>query len=200
MAWLYGQPSSILRTIAVILLLVVGWIDYVTGTEVSVSIFYIVPVALLAWFDTKQAGIAMSLFSATVWYLCNILGGHTYSHPLTPVWNTVVRFGFFVIASLTLSRLRASVHELMRLATDQEKLIDELQEALDNVKVLSGFIPICSSCKKIRDDQGFWQQIETYISEHSDALFSHSLCPDCARRLYPELYEAQSGHDQGVPT
>jgi hypothetical protein len=200
MAWLYRQPDSVIRTIAVISLLVVVWIDYATGREVSVSILYIVPVALLAWFDTRGAGVAMSLLSATMWYLCNALGEHAFSHPLTPVWNTVVRLGFFVIASLTLSRLRASVNELSRLTANQSKLIDELQAALDNVKVLSGFIPICASCKKVRDDRGFWQQIEEYISEHSEALFSHSLCPDCARRLYPELHEAQSGHDQGVPT
>ncbi|MDK9698771.1 MAG: hypothetical protein OEM52_01285 [bacterium] len=65
----------------------------------------------------------------------------------------------------------------------------ELAEALENVKVLSGFIPICASCKHVRDDQGYWQQVEQYISERSDAQFSHSICPDCARKLYPEFYK-----------
>jgi hypothetical protein len=61
-----------------------------------------------------------------------------------------------------------------------------LKEALAEVKTLSGLIPICSSCKKIRDDKGFWEQIESYISAHSDATFSHGICPDCARKLYPD--------------
>lgn len=200
LAWLYGQPSSVLRIIAVISLIVVVWTDYATGTEVSVSILYIVPVALLAWFDTRGAGIAMSLISATMWYLCNALGEHAFSHPLTPVWNTLVRLGFFVTASLSLSRLRASMDELSRMTKNQTQLIDELQTALDNVKVLSGFIPICASCKKIRDDKGFWQQIEEYISEHSEALFSHSLCPDCVKKLYPDLLAAQSRPDKEVST
>ena len=65
----------------------------------------------------------------------------------------------------------------------------KLQEALDNIKVLSGLVPICSHCKKIRDDKGFWNQLETYISKHSDATFSHGICPDCLRELYPDIAE-----------
>ena len=62
----------------------------------------------------------------------------------------------------------------------------ELRAALEEVNTLSGFLPICSSCKKIRDDSGYWSQIEHYIQHHSDAVFSHSLCPDCAKKLYPD--------------
>jgi PAS domain S-box-containing protein len=68
---------------------------------------------------------------------------------------------------------------------EREKLLKELQEALENVKTLSGLLPICSSCKKIRDDKGYWNQIELYISIHSEVDFSHGICPDCAKRLYP---------------
>ena len=75
-----------------------------------------------------------------------------------------------------------------RRLAEQEKdgLILRLQEALEKVKVLSGFIPICASCKKIRDDKGFWNHLEEYISTHSDAVFSHGMCPDCAHALYPQ--------------
>lgn len=66
-------------------------------------------------------------------------------------------------------------------------LIAELQKTLKQVRVLSGLIPICASCKQIRDDKGFWNQIEKYISEHSDAVFSHSICPSCAQKLYPDF-------------
>ena len=75
--------------------------------------------------------------------------------------------------------------------TNKEKseVIVELQKALKKVKTLSGFLPICASCKKIRDDQGYWNQIEAYISEHSEAEFSHGICPECAKKLYPEFYK-----------
>lgn len=64
-----------------------------------------------------------------------------------------------------------------------------LRNALADVKKLSGFLPLCASCKRIRDAEGNWQQIESYISRHSEAHFSHSVCPDCARMLYPDLFE-----------
>jgi len=64
----------------------------------------------------------------------------------------------------------------------------ELEKALAEIKVLKGIIPICAQCKKIRDDQGYWQQVEVYIRDHSDAEFSHSLCPCCVKDLYPEQY------------
>lgn len=70
-----------------------------------------------------------------------------------------------------------------------ETLNSELTESLAKNKTLSGLIPICSSCKKIRDDRGYWNQLEVYINEHSDAEFSHSLCPDCAKKLYPRYFE-----------
>ncbi len=70
---------------------------------------------------------------------------------------------------------------------EQQRLIEELREALAKVKTLSGFLPICSACKKIRDDKGYWKQIENYICEHSEAEFSHSICPECARQRYPEF-------------
>ncbi len=68
---------------------------------------------------------------------------------------------------------------------ERKELIDRLQAALAEVKKLSGFLPICSHCKKIRDDQGYWKQIETYIQEHSEAEFSHGICPECLKEHYP---------------
>ena len=69
---------------------------------------------------------------------------------------------------------------------ERERLVAEREKALAEIKVLGGLLPICMSCKKIRDDQGYWNQIETYIRSHSQAEFSHSLCPECAHKLYPE--------------
>lgn len=80
------------------------------------------------------------------------------------------------------------VTELKRSEKERERLIAELQDALGKVRTLSGLLPICAACKKIRDDTGYWNQIESYISRHSKAEFSHSLCPECARKLYPHLH------------
>jgi hypothetical protein len=77
----------------------------------------------------------------------------------------------------------------MEAEEEREKLYNELQEVLSNVKQLSGLLPICASCKKIRDDQGYWNQIEEYIRKHTEAVFTHGLCPPCAEKLYPEFYK-----------
>ncbi|RJX32233.1 MAG: hypothetical protein C4531_06745 [Desulfurivibrio sp.] len=84
-------------------------------------------------------------------------------------------------------RLAGELVERRRIEADLQEKKNSLEAALAQVKTLSGFLPICSSCRKIRDDKGYWQQIETYVREHSDAQFSHSVCPDCARSIYPDL-------------
>jgi len=71
-----------------------------------------------------------------------------------------------------------------------QEALGELRKAMSEVRTLSGFLPICSSCKKIRDDKGYWNQIEAYISEHSEAMFSHGICPGCLKEHFPEDYEA----------
>lgn len=76
----------------------------------------------------------------------------------------------------------------VQLEREREKLIVDLQEALDNIRTLKEMLPICASCKKIRDDQGYWNQIESYIRDHTGTEFTHSICPECAHQLYPEIY------------
>jgi len=79
-----------------------------------------------------------------------------------------------------------SYRVMRRDLAEREGLIERLRNALSDVKTLRGLIPICASCKKIRDDQGYWERIETYISERSEAEFSHGICPGCMKELYPE--------------
>ncbi len=96
------------------------------------------------------------------------------AYPITDETGEIVRF----------VHISKDITERKRLERVRENLIAELQDALVRIRTLKGLIPICSSCKKIRDDSGYWNQIEAYISEHSDAEFSHSLCPQCANKLY----------------
>ena len=96
----------------------------------------------------------------------------------------------FITKPFSIPIVKARIQTHLRLSEfekKQEKLIIELKQALTKVKTLNGLLPICSRCKKIRDDTGYWNQIETYISQHSLAEFSHSICPDCAKILYPDL-------------
>jgi PAS domain S-box-containing protein len=89
-----------------------------------------------------------------------------------------------VVAASLVAR---DITERKHAETERLRLIEELREALARVKTLSGLLPICASCKKIRNDRGYWEQVETYIKERSDADFTHSICPVCMERLYPEF-------------
>lgn len=92
------------------------------------------------------------------------------------------------LANLYTVRLEATVQERTK---DLQETNSKLIESLAKVKVLSGLVPICAGCKRIRDDKGYWSQLETYVSQHSDAVFSHGLCPACIKRLYPAFADEE---------
>jgi PAS domain S-box-containing protein len=106
--------------------------------------------------------------------------------PISVISNPIIENGR-VVAAVTAFR---DITERKRAEKKREKFISELQEALFTIKVLHGILPICSSCKKIRDDKGYWSQIELYIRDHSEADFSHGICPECATKLYPEYCDS----------
>jgi hypothetical protein len=97
-------------------------------------------------------------------------------------------FGFCLV-SIGLWKWLPSISELEISKKKLETTLNELRAAHDKVKILSGLILICSYCKKIRDDKGYWNQIESYIRDHSEAEFSHGICPECVNKIYPNFYK-----------
>ena len=97
----------------------------------------------------------------------------------------------FFITCVTIQNYRKAMHLLIDKTITQSDELKQMNESLLNaladVRTLSGMLPICASCKKIRDDQGYWNQLETYIEKHAGATFSHGICPDCAKKLYGDL-------------
>lgn len=92
-----------------------------------------------------------------------------------------------------LSLILIDITNRKQMEQEQDRLISELQKSLEEIKELRGILPICSNCKKIRDDKGYWTQIESYIGKHSEAQFSHAICPDCAEKFYNNLYTEAIG-------
>ena len=90
-------------------------------------------------------------------------------------------------AHTDLTQQKRIEEDLRRKTTELEDTNAKLQKALEEVKTLSGLLPICMHCKKIRDDKGYWNQIEGYIQKHSSAEFSHSICEECAEKYYPDM-------------
>ncbi len=99
----------------------------------------------------------------------------------------ILAFVLVAVAIVSIYRADEYLERRKRAENEKERLIAELQSALQDIKTLRGLLPICAACKKIRDDKGYWNQIESYLQEHSEAEFTHSYCPDCYKKLMEEL-------------
>ncbi len=111
--------------------------------------------------------------------------------------NLTERVEYIITSSVfVLIALIVPLWVILRDVSKLERTTAKLQKALDNIKTLEGLLPICASCKNIRNDNGYWQQVEVYIREHSKAKFSHSICPDCARKLYSDYYHGAEKEDK----
>ena len=120
------------------------------------------------------------------------------THPIAVVGTNIYDNFYYIppacligkkVEAAVLQRMFQNLLDRNRIEEERKQLTAGLQEALSKVKTLSGLLPICSSCKKIRDDQGYWREVESYIRDHSEADFSHSYCPECMKKLYPEYVQ-----------
>jgi K+-sensing histidine kinase KdpD len=135
-------------------------------------------VMIAAFFGGIWAGAGATVLSALLAFFWIQQGTMSFPESLA--------IAIFVISCIMISGITEARRRAILQAKESN---EELQEALDKVKQLSGLLPICASCKKIRDDKGYWNQIESYISKHSEAIFTHGICPECTKKIYPEYYE-----------
>ncbi len=183
----FGNKSKpFLTMVNIALLLCIGLVDYITGFEIGMSLFYLIPISFAAWFGGRLPSIIISSLSVFTIAVADFMAGKEYSHFFVELWNLLMHLGFFAVYAVVLSIVKSDLDE-------HKRLVEELQKALSEVNQLRGILPICASCKKIRDDEGYWNQIESYISTHSEAQFSHGICPECVKKLYPEHYESIFG-------
>jgi hypothetical protein len=168
--------------ITLCLLLFVGWLDYTTGPELGFFVFYFIPLVVVAWYGTTLWSLGFSALASVLWFAADNYTGQHYSSPSIGYWNAGIRLIAFVFTTLMIMRVKHLLHH-------ERQLNEELSRAMAEIKVLSGLLPICAACKKIRDEQGTWHQIEVYIGKRSDATFSHGICPECLVRLYGHKLE-----------
>jgi glucose-6-phosphate-specific signal transduction histidine kinase len=162
---------------ASISLCVVGLLDYLNHWELSFALFYLVPIFVVAWKFGRVGGAIAAIVSAVVWVSLDYMRA-PFTNAVADAWNVTMKVGVFGSFAIVVARVKSDLLEQMDLNRD-------LTAALDEVKQLSGLLPICAWCKKIRDEQGNWQNIETYVADHSEANFSHGICPECANQRHP---------------
>jgi hypothetical protein len=164
---------------AAILTAMLGVVDWASGYELQFFVFYFIPVAIAGWTCGAKRGYVIAVLSAVVWLAADIFSGQRYTHVSFAVWNTTIRLLAFLVLAFTVARIRT-------LLKQERSISDELEKTLSEVKTLTGLLPICAGCKKIRNDQGYWQQIEDYISKHTSAKFTHGLCQECMQKTLRE--------------
>lgn len=158
---------------------ILGWLDALTGVELNFFLFYFFPVTIAAWGLGRTHAIVVALLSTAIWFMVNDKGRSLAGGNFSETWNTVIRLIAFLYVGYIISRLRSA----RNLAQGEAEVA---QRALREVRVLQSILPICCECKKIRNDENSWEQLEGYISSRSDTRFSHSYCPDCAKRVREE--------------
>lgn len=145
---------------------------------------------LLFFFQGRRDGLISVLFVFLLLSLMLFVPGlvHSHDYGLKTGLRFSLSFSFVTVIAYGLESSRYRFSDMLR--EEHEELLHEkanLENALKQIKTLHGLLPICANCKKVRDDSGYWKQIESYIHEHSDAKFSHGICPDCAIELYPDI-------------
>jgi hypothetical protein len=183
--WKHLENSKLLLVLTVVSLVsTVTLLDVGTGDEVAVSSLFLLPVALTSWTAGRTVGFFVSVGCAISLLGVDLCSGRQYRHAFAPFWNAAIVLSFFLVVALLVASRR-------RLEDEQEA---KLQEAIASVRTLRGLIPVCAWCKKIRDDRGYWNEVEAYVAAHTEADFTHGVCPDCAGRA---LERARAGKGSG---
>lgn len=141
-------------------------LDYMTGPFIQFPIAFVIPVALAAWFGRPVMAYSLSVFQP----LCRLGFAFFWHVPWLQYYSSVnagVRIAVLVLIAYLINR-----------TARQTRVLEK------EVKMLEGLLPVCSYCKKIRDEGDHWQQMEAYITKHSEAKFTHGICPECARRYF----------------
>jgi len=164
------------------------------GGLVALIWIYLAPLLIFFFMEKTESIVSATLFFciAIILLLYPALF-NTHDYGLNMGFRFLISLLFITIIAYGLEASRSRYSRLLK--KSNQKLTsqnEKLEAAMSEIKILSGMLPICSHCKKIRDDQGYWKQIETYISEHSDAQFSHSICQECLAKHYPNLVEKAS--------
>lgn len=176
-------PMLILAALA---MLAIGWVEIRTPVELSFSIFYFIPVVVATWFGGYRWGVFLSLCTAAQYLLANYLAAPVYDRIPLRLWTATNELAGHLFMVYVVERLRRSM------AAEREKQ-QLLQEALLEVQSLESLLPVCAWCKKVRDDQGYWSQLEAFIAAKTRTRFSHGICPDCSEKVRqenPDLFAA----------
>jgi hypothetical protein len=171
---LLRSPTVIFLT-AVAVLGVVATVDAVTFYEFGFSAFYVIPVLIATWGVGTSRGLGFALLSACCWYCVDLTSGRPLTREFYRIWDAANHLLSFALVAVVTGRLKLAFQR-------EQALRENLDLTLQNVKELEGLLPVCAWCKKIRSDDGYWQELESYLRPRTKADFTHGICPDCVAK------------------
>ena len=179
--WMTDRSLSPMTSVAtsLVVTLLVAWMDYITGLELEFSAFYILPVLLATWSAGRSWAISLAIINALAWSGVDHLAGHAHLNVFYALWEFLNHALVYLLVAVTVGGLRLAIAR-------QRALNLELSQAMEEVGELKGLLPVCAWCHKVRDDRGYWGQLETYIEARTHASFTHGICPDCQAGVMAE--------------
>lgn len=165
-SWFSNKPPAFYTAVWATLSVIVLALDYVTGPTIQFPILFIIPIGIAAYYSTLRTSIFLALILVLTRFYFALLGD-THGSVTDAAVNLAIRIVVLVGYAIMLARIRQQNNALQH-----------------KVHLLEGILPICSFCKKIRDDDSQWHSLESYISDHSEATFSHTFCPECREKHY----------------
>jgi hypothetical protein len=172
----FDHPPITVFLAALAALMVVAGLDALTPFELGFSAFYVIPVLIATWGLGLARGLAFACLSACCWYCLDLGSGRQLTHEFYRVWDVFNHLLSYCLVALVTGSLKQAFLRERVLREDRDR-------ALRNVRELEGLLPVCAWCKKIRDDDGYWQELEAYLGPRTKADFTHGICPDCAKEL-----------------
>jgi Flp pilus assembly protein TadB len=176
-----GRTFGGLYLVCTAILAVIFIADLFIPLGVAVGVLYVAVILLTLNSPQNKGTVIFAVASSLL-----IVFAFFHKPPVAFMWKVLFNRGISLFAVWITAMLGIQRNRTER---QRNEILHERENALDEIKILRGLLPICASCKKIRDDNGYWTQIEGYIKEHSEASFTHSVCPDCARKLYPDYFQ-----------
>lgn len=158
---------------------VIFLMDLFIPLGVAMGVLYVLPVLISLRTHRNDFTIGLAAAASVL-----VIGAFFFKPTVAEMWKVVFNrflslFAIWITAMLGFQRTQ--------MLGEREKALSEREEAIQSLKILKGLLPICASCKKIRDDEGYWNDVAGYIHRHSEAEFTHSICPECVKKLYPDL-------------
>ena len=172
------SPAAIFLT-ALAVLAAVAAVDALTPYELGFSAFYVIPVLIATWGVGTSRGLGFALLSACCWYCVDLTSGRPLTHEFYRMWDTLNHLLSYALVAVVIGRLKLAFQR-------KQALRENLDLTLKNIREVEGLLPVCAWCKKVRNDEGYWQELEAYLQPRTKAAFSHGICPECAAKLRTE--------------